>query len=206
MVATLFYWFSWSVYKLWFTLYNRMRIRGLRRIPTDRPVILVSNHASNIDPLMLATCFWQRLNYMAKAELFEKRWRKWCLEQYGAYPVNRGEAGDRKAMVHTLRLLRENRAVLLFPEGTRSRDGQLQPFKSGFARLALSVPGTLVVPIRVRGTFESLGPGKSFPRPSRITVDVGEPFDPATLPGLPEDKKALYQAVSDVMFDRISGM
>lgn len=199
------YWLSWSFGFAVFHLYNRVSIKGAGHVPTSGPVLVVSNHCSSLDPPIVGcSTVRRRFNFMAKAELFESgNWFARYIWMLGAFPVKRG-AGDAMAYKHSVSLLREGKVLLLFPEGTRSPDGTLQAFEVGAARMALSAPGIQVLPARVRGNFEAMPKGRSFPKPAKLRVHFGEPFKPEEM-DMPEGgKKALYRAVADQMFNRIS--
>lgn len=198
-----FYFIAWTSSRVYFTLWNRLSIEGARKLPKTGPVLLCASHASNVDPPLVAICFTHRmLRFMAKAELFRVPLLGTGISWLGAFPVERGGA-DRKAYVESLKILKEGGALLVFPEGTRTYDGELGEFQDGAARMACAVPGTVILPVRIRGTYESWGRGKKFPSPHKVRVTIGEPFNPESINGLPGDKRAWYQAVTEEMRRRI---
>jgi len=198
-----FYAIVWTAARVFHTVYNRLSIRNPERLPKTGGVLVCANHASNFDPPLVAICFTHRIfRFMAKAELFRVPVLGTAIEWLGSFPVDR-EAADRKAYVEALKTLKEGRVLLVFPEGTRTHDGSIGPFEEGAARMACAVPGTWVLPVRIRGTYESFGRGKKFPTPHKITVNVGEPFLPESINGLPGDKRAWYQAVAEETRRRI---
>ncbi len=204
------YWFYWLVRSSgWFVtkIYNRLSSEGSRNLPKEGPVLVVANHSSNLDPPIVAFSFLHRpLMFMGKAELWEKRWLGKIIEALGCFPVQRDAAADKRAIVSAIRCLKDGEALLLFPEGTRTPDGTIQQFHPGAARIALAVPGTRILPVRIHGAFDAMGRGAGFPKPRKIRVVVGDAFDPNEIKGLPDDKKSLYQAVTDEMFRRISAL
>lgn len=194
--------FSTHGLELFFRLYNRMSVHGKERIPLEGPVLVVCNHASDLDPLVMGGFSKRQFNYMAKDVLFRiPVIGRWC-RAVGAFPVKRG-AADRRAMEMAIRLAEEGGAVLMFPEGTRSRDGKLQKAQPGAAMLAVRMGDVPIVPIRLDGTFAALPPGAKFPRPAKIRVHVGRAFRISELAGLPADKKALYRALAEAIIKRI---
>ncbi len=168
-------------------------------------MLVCANHGSNLDPPLVAICFTHRiLQFLAKAELFPVPILGTAIRWLGAFPVDRdAKGGDRRSYVQSLKTLKDGKALLVFPEGTRTRDGSVGEFQPGAARLACSVSGTRILPVRIRGSFDSFGRGRKFPRPCKITVSIGEPFHPDEIKGLPGDKHAWYQAVTQEMRRRI---
>jgi 1-acyl-sn-glycerol-3-phosphate acyltransferase len=161
------------------------KIIGKENVPRTGSVLLVSNHQSFLDPMFVSlTCPKRHVHFMAKEELFRTPTTRHLMLGLGAFPVNRN--GPTKAtLAHVLKLLRNGQCVCLFAEGTRSRDGELQPFQAGFARIAKKT-NTPVVPIGLmdsRYLFESLQ-GASLPIWSKLigtpapAIAVGRPISP----------------------------
>jgi 1-acyl-sn-glycerol-3-phosphate acyltransferase len=174
---------------------------GDEHIPRSGPFILVANHCSNVDPLILGWAIGNRTNrlihFMAKAEMRGWPVLGWLATQSGVFFVRRGE-GDRAAQRFSLEALAAGRPIALHPEGTRSRDGRLQAGRSGAAFLAMRSGATLL-PAGIAGTHR-IFPGRSrFPHPTRIVIRVGEPF---TLPHVPDgrlDRAALAAGTERIM-------
>ena len=163
------------------------RIEGIEHVPRSGAYIAVANHCSLADPPILGWAIGHRLgrilHIMAKLEI--RRWPLigWLGDRSGVFWVRRGE-GDRAAQRQALQLLAAGAPVAVFPEGTRSRDGRLKPFRDGAAFLAMR-SGAIIVPVGFIGT-QGLFPGRGFrlPRRSRMTVRIGVPFSiPAQLEG-----------------------
>lgn len=142
-------------------------------------------------PLLSVVCGDRKLRFMAKKELFKNSVVGFLLANLGAYPIDRESAGDKKAVVETIRLLKEGYAVVIFPEGTRSQNGLLKEFQQGAMRIALSVPGCLIMPVYISGAFESFGTGRSIPRPCKISVRIGEILDPSSFETNNDKKKTV---------------
>ena len=160
---------------------------GDEHIPRDGPFILVANHCSNADPLILGWAIGNRtgrlIHFMAKAEMLRWPVLGWLATQSGVFFVRRGE-GDRSAQRFALDALAAGRPIALHPEGTRSRDGHLKAGRSGAAFLAMR-SGAPLLPVGIAGTHR-IFPGRSrFPHPTRIVIRIGEPF---TLPHVPDGR------------------
>lgn len=200
-----FYLFSRTITRIYFKLYHRASFGNCSVIPDDGPLIIASNHTSHLDPPLLASVLSNRpITFMAKKQLFENRFFRHLISNLGAFPVDRDSAGDKKSFVETIRLLKEGRAVVIFPEGTRSETGDLQEFQSGVARLSLSVPNCKILPVRIRGSYESMGGGKVFPRPCKILVNVGEPLDPSDFDSIVDKKERSNKIIQKLRDEIIS--
>ena len=190
MFARILYWVVKNSYFVFFKVFNKLEIMYPGRVPRTRPVILASNHSSNLDPPVIGSVFKDRLRYIAKASLFSPAPFGFVLRTLGAVPVSREDETKAGMILKMfLRFLEKEENVLIFPEGKRSPDGHLQPLEGGVALLSLKSK-RLVVPVYIRGTFLALPSGKSFPRAVKITVNYGFPIDPAEIPVGVTDKEA----------------
>ncbi len=152
-------------------IYFRLRRTGHSHIP-DGAVILAANHRSFLDPFIIGACLRRPIYFVAKKELFSKRWQAWVLNCLGAFPIRRSQS-DEESMDTALALLARGEAVVIFPEGTRHRQGPLQEPKRGVGRLALE-SGAPVVPVAVTGT-ENARRGWRI-RPVKVHVRCGRPL------------------------------
>lgn len=168
------YWVARALIRLWAKVFLRWRIEGLEHVPRTGPVLLAVNHLSAVDPLLAGTAIRRKVHFMAKEELFRSPALGRLLRHLAAFPVRRGE-GDRQALKQALALLEAGEVVGIFPEGTRSPDGQLQQAQTGIAFLAKR-GGAAVIPMAVSGTREILRQGVWFPRPARVRILIGEPL------------------------------
>ncbi|WP_083515036.1 lysophospholipid acyltransferase family protein [Fervidicola ferrireducens] len=161
--------------RCFFSLTGGVKARGLSNVPKEGPLIVVSNHQSILDPLVIMAYIPRKLRFLAAAYLFKIPGLNILLRLYGAIPVNDTERGDISSLKKALRILKGGGAVALFPEGGVSPDGKLRPFKQGFAYLALK-SGAAVLPVAVKGTTDVLPVGRYFPKRGRIELKVGEPI------------------------------
>jgi 1-acyl-sn-glycerol-3-phosphate acyltransferase len=145
---------------------------GREHIPASGGVILAPNHRSFLDPWVVGVCLRRPAYFVAKRELFERRWLGWFLNSLGAFPIRRGES-DEEAMETARILVERGEALLIFPEGTRIRRGSLGDPKRGVGRLALET-GAPVVPVAVMGT-ERARRGVVI-RPCKVRVRCGRPL------------------------------
>ncbi len=166
------YWTLRSILVPAFLVYCRMQRIGREQLPKTGPLLLASNHRSFMDPFLIGMLVRRPVYYMAKRELFEKRWQAWILNALGAFPVDRG-TGDAAAMDTARAILQRGDCVVVFPEGTRVRRGPLREPKRGIGRLALET-GAPVAPVAVFGT-EHVRRGRRI-RPRKIRVRAGRPL------------------------------
>lgn len=146
--------------------YYRINIIGLEHFPREGGVLLCSNHISNLDPPIIGITAPRQLHFMAKSELFSVPLLKRLLPKLNAFPVKRGMS-DRAALRKGLSVLKEGHVLGLFPEGTRSKTGELQKGLAGAGFFALRTEAK-VVPCAI------IGPYKPF---KRLTIVYGKPID-----------------------------
>ena len=156
-----------------YRVFTRCRIIGLENVPMDGPLIIVCNHLALADPPLLAVRLGRRVEFLAKHQLFQIPVFGWALRNLGAHPVYRGQL-DMTAMRWVHRSLEEGRAVVIFPEGKRSRSRKLQPAFRGVAAIAIRT-GAPVLPIGLTGTEHLEFPLFALARP-KVTINIGKPF------------------------------
>ena len=171
-VNPIVYWLMRAWLQPFAHLYWRLSRIGREHIPTDGPVIFVCNHRSFIDPFIVGLCSRRPIYYVAKEEIFHIPFVGWLISALGAFPVRRG-AADADMIETAKAILERGDAVLMFPEGTRTRPGALGKPKRGVGRLALET-GATVVPVAMIGT-EAIRKGWRI-RPHKIRVRIGAPL------------------------------
>ena len=170
----LIYRLAWQLFRVIFAFYFRWRVYHPERVPLTGPVILAANHASFIDPPLVGAGLKREINYLARKSLFRLPVAGAVLRAVNAVPVDR-EGGGAAGLKAILDRLLAGGGIILFPEGTRTRDGKLQPARSGIG-LTVIKSNAPVVPVRVFGTYEAYGRHLKFPRPRPVSVKYGQPM------------------------------
>lgn len=198
LVSRFVYRFLNGLTKLLVATFARWEIEGIERVPLDGPLVIIANHLNLLDPPLIAASTPRRVHPMAKRELFETPLVGWALWPYGAFPVRRFSA-DMGALRAARNLLRHDAAVLMFPEGTRSKDARLHPALPGAAMVAL-LAGAPVLPVAITGTEAVRLPGSLLGvlrgRRPHLRVVFGEPL---RLDGSSADGQSAERATDQVM-------
>ncbi|MEO6035762.1 MAG: lysophospholipid acyltransferase family protein [Verrucomicrobiota bacterium] len=201
------YFIGWSLFRLMYATYFHWKVYNPERVPQSGPLILASNHASFLDPPLVGCGFRRDINFLARESLFRFPGVGALLRSWNAVPVDR-DGGGARGLKAILDRLHNGAAIILFPEGTRTLDGKLQPSRSGIG-LTVIKSDAPVVPVRVFGTFEAYGKHIKFPHPRRVSVKYGEPLmfqalraeaKTCSKPRL----KEIYQQIADEIMDAIS--
>lgn len=164
-----------------------LRSHGQRRVPREGGVILAANHASFLDPIAIGCAIARPIDYLARQTLFDIPGFGWLLRSIRTHPVRRGES-DLGAMRQMISLLKGGAALVVFPEGTRSRDGRIQPLRGGVGLLAAK-SGARVVPVWVEGSFWAWPRSRTLPRPAPVHVWFEEEIPPG------DDPREILRAV-----------
>ena len=184
------------------SIFARITIHGTEHVHADHAYVYMANHSSLIDTPALFAYLPHPFRIMAKRELFYIPFMGWHLWTAGHFPIDRRNA---RRTVRSIRRVidgvRAGRSLAVFPEGTRTRDGQLQEFKQGAFKIALKA-GVPIVPVAIRGTFTLLPRTTLAPKPGRVDVILSPPietqdYDEANLPALIGRTKAAIQRALD---------
>jgi 1-acyl-sn-glycerol-3-phosphate acyltransferase len=167
--------------------WGRLRVEGLESLPEEGPLLVVGNHDSHWDPVMIGVAARRRrqIRALAKSDLWKVRGLGPVLNGMGQVPIERGK-GDAAALARAIEVLRAGACIGVFPEGTRSR-GKVLRARSGVGRLALEVPEAHVTLVAVEGTSDLTG----FPRRPRLRVRF---FDPAGGQPRPDEEPGALSA------------
>ena len=181
-----------SLLILWHFVY-RIRVSGKENIPKDGSLLVVSNHQSHFDPPCVGACIPRQSNFLARDTLFKNKFFGALIRGLGAIPIDR-EGKAMSGLKETLRRLKRGGIVLVFPEGTRTPDGELKEFQAGFTTLAIRSKSP-IVPAAIAGAYEAFPRGKKFPGLGRLAVVFGEPIPVETICQMEEE--ALIAEVRD---------
>ena len=195
------YQFCRRALKLGMILWNRFEAHGGENVPTTGGCIVASNHVSFLDPPALGCGVRNRVvRFMARDTLFQPPWFGNVLHRVGVIPISR-EKGDVGALRKAIQCLKEGSCIGLFPEGTRSPDGTLQPAKGGIGFL-IAKAGVPVVPAYIEGTYDAYPRSAKRIRPTKVRITYGKPIMPEEFAALGKDRDA-YEKVGSLVMDRI---
>lgn len=176
-----------GVYKLFYNFH----IEGIENIPQDRALVMASNHRSYADPVILTMPMKKPVTYMAKEELFKNKLFGWFITKLGAFPVKRG-TGDMQVIDDAVAILNSGRHLVIFPEGTRSKDGKVGKGKTGVAMIAAK-SGADVLPCGI--IFE----GEKLHFRSKLTLRFGKVIPAAEIAVEDSSPKALKEVKKRIM-------
>ena len=196
-----FYWLTKVVLSITYKLFFGFKSFGSENIPNDaRGVIFTPNHASYLDPPLIGISTERHVTYLAKEYLFRVFILRTLLRWLGVLPI-KSESQDFRSMRQLLRILKEGKRIVVFPEGTRSLDGNFKSVEGGVGFLALKSE-TWVVPTYIRGTFDALPKGAKWFKCAPVRIYYGKPFIPAFNKEL-LNCADLYLAVSEVIMAEV---
>ncbi len=182
----------------------RGEVIGVENIPLRGGLIVAANHASVLDPPLIGCRLPRQLAFFARKTLWKGGIISWWLDTVGTIPVDRDSGSDVSAIKHVLQVLKQGRATIVFPEGTRTPTGRLQEAKAGVGLLACRT-GAPVVPARILGTFETLGRDRPLRLGTPISMIFGRPLTPADYDS-PADGKERYQRASERIMAAIAAL
>lgn len=201
----MWYHFCWSF--CWFTsiFLFRSKYIGRKNVPKKGPVLVVSNHQSFLDPPVIGGGIWRRMNYLARKQLFKFKPFALLIASVDAIPLDQEGIGF-QGIKETIRRLRNKEMVLIFPEGSRSHDGAMIPFMTGYINIAVKTKST-IVPTAIVGAFEAFPRQKKFPSIFKkgLRIEYGAPITPEDYAEMKEEElHALVESRVHELFDRQS--
>lgn len=182
--------------------FGRLEARGVEHIPKAGGVLLVSNHVSFLDPVIVGSAANREIHFMARSNAFDIPGLGKLISMYNAYPVNRG-APDLGALRKTISLLKAGNVVLMFPEGTRSVDGTLGKARDGACFIAHRA-GVPTIPVYHSGAERVLPRNSNRLRRAKLTVVFGEPLE--LIARESETKREMYQKMGNQMMEAIADL
>lgn len=166
------YFIGRAILRVFFKIFFRLKVIGSNNCPDEGPLIIASNHASFLDPIIVGLAVARPLNFMARGSLFKNRIFGRILTSVNAFPLRR-EGVDLGAMRTAIDKLSKGSAVLIFPEGTRTKHGNLQSPMPGIGFLTAS-SGARILPCYIKGSMDALPREALFPRFKKISVYIGK--------------------------------
>jgi 1-acyl-sn-glycerol-3-phosphate acyltransferase len=163
-----------------------IRCVGRQRVPPTGGLLVLSNHQSHLDPVLIGLACERRLNYVARTTLFRSRFFRLIVSGLDAIPIDR-EGGGLAGLKETLKRIKRGEGVLLFPEGTRTPDGEVQRLMPGFCAIARRA-GVPLVPVALDGAFDAWPRQRKLPRPAVVHVVWGEPLVPQIMDQLSDEQ------------------
>ncbi|MDP2360229.1 MAG: lysophospholipid acyltransferase family protein [bacterium] len=191
-----------------FRLTYRLDVVGLEQVPLDRPLILAANHQSNLDPPLIGAFYPREISFVAKKQLFARAWMARLLHHFNAIPIDRAGV-DRRAIRAIRSRLEEGRDLIVFPEGTRSKDGRLGRPRAGLGMIVGAAEAD-VLPVLVLGS--RLRPGLPGFRPTlrlqfgTVIARASLPLEGAVAGGESRSRSARAEALTAAVFGRIEAM
>lgn len=176
------------IFKIFAIIIYRPKIVGKENLPKEGGALLCPNHVSNLDAAVIVAMFQRKVNVLAKEELFKNKFLCWIADLFGIYPVKRG-AADMQAIKISLKILKHDGLLLIFPEGTRNGMAKGVKPKNG----AVLIAGTAqkpIIPIGIQGSF------KPF---TRVIVNIGKPIDYTNLKEEIKDKEQATKLTAELM-------
>ncbi len=199
------YFLGYSFFRIVFKVFFRLKIMGVENVPKDGPALIYANHQSFIDPPLVGAALKRPIHYMARHDLFTVPVFGWLIAQVNAFPVNRSGVADPGAFKHIQRLLDQKEIVLVFPEGTRSRDGFFQKPLPGAGLIAYQAKGIPIIPCYVDGSREVLPRGSRFVHYHPLKIIYGKPVDFSAY-YQKEKSKDLYREMSARIMQEIANL
>ena len=196
------YFVGWSLFLIFFKIYLSFKVVGRENVPKEGAFIFVSNHSSYFDPILLGTSIHRSLYYMARENLFWKPFFAWIMRQVHAFPVKR-DSGDLGALKQAIAILKDGKPLVMFPEGTRSKDKRLRGAKPGVGFIAAKA-GVPIVPAYIDGSLGALPGSLNTLKRHPVNVYIGEPIIFDLDHG--RNSKEVYQKISDEIMARITAL
>jgi 1-acyl-sn-glycerol-3-phosphate acyltransferase len=181
------------------TLFN-YRVLGAENMIEEGPCIIAANHCSYLDPPLVGIACRRAIHYLARKTLLDWPVLGPIFPELNVIPVDQNNA-DRSALRGAIRVVKNGGAVLIFPEGTRSPDGKLQPAQPGLGMIVAKT-GAPVVPMRISGTYGAFPRDRTLPRLTPITLTVGQPLKTARR----EPDRTFYQSFGELVVKKIAGL
>ena len=201
MSEDIIYNISTLFFKISLILWNRLEVYNSHLIPKSGGVLIVTNHASYLDPPIIGVAARYRpVHFMARNTLWNNKFAKWWLNNVCCIPVSR-DTGDIAALKKSISILKNEKVLSIFPEGTRTIDGNLQDAKSGVGFI-IEKSKCVVIPAYIDGSFKSFSKNCKWIKPNKIKIIFGKPIDNNDFLRLGEGKSS-YDLYVDLIMRKI---
>ncbi len=201
MSEDIIYNLSTLFFKISLILWNRLEVYNSHLIPKSGGVLIVTNHASYLDPAIIGVAARYRpVHFMARNTLWKSKFAKWWLNNVCCIPVSR-DTGDIAALKKSISILKNEKVLSIFPEGTRTIDGNLQDAKSGVGFI-IEKSKCVVIPAYIDGSFKSFSKNCKWIKPNKIKIIFGKPIDNNDFLRLGEGKSS-YDLYVDLIMRKI---
>jgi len=199
-----FYFLTRGTVRIWFKLRLHFRSYGSEYVPSEGGCIIAANHVSFLDPPAISIGLKHRVvRFLARDTLFASRIGGWFMRHVHCIPIDRTR-GDIGALRKALAELKKGHVLCLFPEGTRSPDGELKEAKGGIGFL-ISKAGVPVVPAYVAGTYDVLPKGAKHVNKGKVSITYGKPINPSELSDLDSSRES-YEEIGRRVMSAIAGL
>ncbi|MDB9741731.1 1-acyl-sn-glycerol-3-phosphate acyltransferase [Akkermansiaceae bacterium] len=194
------YWVGATLFKSIGKAFFNRRVSGMENLLDEKGVLICANHESFIDPPFIGTIFNFQIAYLARKTLFKGIF-KWIYESWDAIPIDQ-ESHDLTSLKKIIKRLKDKDNVMMFPEGARTLDGELQPGMPGVG-LIVAKAGCKVQPVRIFGAREVLARGSKLPNRKQVDIVIGKPLE-FSKEEIKAKGKGAYQWISDEIMKAVA--
>lgn len=186
--AAKYVWYEFLRVFVWFSsmFYFRLRVEGEHNVPSAGPVLLIANHQSHLDPPLVGVGARRHLHYVARKSLFKFAPFRWLITSLDAIPLDRDGMGL-EGMKQTMKRLKAGGIVIIFPEGTRTPNGEIQEFKAGFLTLARRT-NAILLPVGIAGPYQCWPRTQNYPSRGTVNIEFGQPIPLTTMQAMSDDE------------------
>lgn len=188
------------IFKVLLVLLFRWEVFGIKNIPDSKGGLIACNHNSFLDPPLAGTAIKRPVYYLAKDSLYKNAFAKWFIDTCHGIPIKRNTI-DRNNINRVVDLIRKKHFIVMFPEGTRSKDGKISKGKPGIGLIAWQTKCT-VIPCYIDGSAKALGKGSGLLKPTKIKVYYGEQLDLLKLYEQ-QPSKEVFQEIANSIIEAI---